>query len=434
MSWLAAVFVSTFLPVAPSQAEASHPPSDHAFPEAQNPIEQALIAEALERNPDVLVARAMVQEAGARPAQAAALPEPMLSVFYTNEGWAPTLGSNEFTTLGFLWSQELPGRGKRGARGEVARYDAALAEAQLARVRLGVAAAVRRGYHELIHARELQALLRDQEALLAVVSESARERYTVGQGTQAEVLRVQAERIRLGQMRAERVATETVQLAELNRLLARPPGTRLATDTHPALQPLAQSLDELLVAAEALSPELRAAQQSVERDRAGLALANRAGQPDWSVQAGYQNRGGLPGMWQAGFGVRLPLWRGAVQAGIAEADARTRASEQRLASTRLSLRVRTEERLARARAVEEAAELYAKGLLPQDRLAYESALAAFEAGRGSFAAVLEALAVFFRDRETELRLLADHQILKAGLAEASLEATTTMGGGSAAVR
>jgi hypothetical protein len=84
----------------------------------------------------------MVQEAAARTDQVTALPDPMLSTLYTNEGWAPTLGSNPFTTLGFLWSQELPGKGKRGARGDVARFDAAVAEARLERVRLGVAGAV----------------------------------------------------------------------------------------------------------------------------------------------------------------------------------------------------------------------------------------------------------------------------------------------------
>ena len=430
MSWFAALFVSTVLLVPLPQAAVSHPAADHPA-EGESPLEAALVEEALERNPDVLAAGAMVEEAQARPAQVTALPEPTVSVLYTNEGWAPTLGTNEFTTLGFLWTQELPGKGKRAGRGEVARLEASLAEAQLARVRLSVAGAVRRAYHELIHARELLGLLREQESLLAIVSESARERYAVGQGAQTDVLRVQAERIRLGQMRAERVAAESVQLAELNRLLARPPGTPLATDTHPALRPIAGSLDELLAEAEALSPELRAARHRIEQDQASLALARRLGQVDWSVQGGYQNRGGLPGMWQAGVGVRLPLWRGSAQAGVAEADARARSGEQRVASTRLLLRVRTEERLARARAIEEAAELYAKGLLPQDRLAYESALAAFQGGRGSFASMLEALTTLVRDREAELRLLADHQILRAGLAEASLEATSTMGGSAA---
>jgi outer membrane protein TolC len=174
------------------------------------------------------------------------------------------------------------------------------------------------------------------------------------------------------------------------------------------------------------SPELRAARVSLERDRSALALARRGGQLDWNIQAGYQNRGGFPGMWQAGVGIRWPLWRGKVQAGIAEAEERVRAREESVESVRQLLELRTEERLLRARAVEETAELYAKGLVPQARLVYESALAAYETGRGSFSSVLEAVAALYRDREAELRLQADHLILAASLAEASLEATAGM--------
>jgi outer membrane protein TolC len=184
----------------------------------------------------------------------------------------------------------------------------------------------------------------------------------------------------------------------------------------------------MLAQAESVSPELKGARIARERDGQGLRLAERAGQVDWSVQAGYLNRGGLPGMWQAGFGLRLPLWRGKVEAGVAEAQARVSGAEERFASTRLVLRLRTEERLLRARALEEGAVLYAQGLLPQARLAYESALRAYETGQGAFTAVLEALAALFRDRQADLRLRADHQIIEAGLAEASLEPTPTMGG------
>jgi cobalt-zinc-cadmium efflux system outer membrane protein len=256
---------------------------------------------------------------------------------------------------------------------------------------------------------------------------AARERYAVGQGTQADVLRAQAERLRLEQRRAERTAEEAVQRAELNRLRARPHDTPVDTATHPAPMPVPRSSDELLSAAEAMSPELRAAKIAVDREGASVALARRGGQADWNVQAGYLNRGGYPGMWQAGFGVRLPLWRGKVNAGIAEAEARLQAREARLEALRLLLHLRTEERLLRARAVEEAAALYAKGLVPQGRLAYEAALTAYETGRANFTSVLDAVSALYRDREAELRLLADHQILVASLTEASLESTSTMG-------
>jgi outer membrane protein TolC len=60
-------------------------------------------------------------------------------------------------------------------------------------------------------------------------------------------------------------------------------------------------------------------------------------------------------------------------------------------------------------------------------LAYEAALTAYETGRANFTSVLDAVSALYRDREAELRLLADHQILVASLTEASLESTSTMG-------
>jgi cobalt-zinc-cadmium efflux system outer membrane protein len=428
MPWLRAVPLTALLLAPPLRAQ-EHPVLLHDPAAGDDPVVAALLREALERNPELRAAEAMVAEAGARPPQATALPEPMVSVLYTNEGWAPNLGQNEFTTLGILWTQELPGKGKRGLRGEVLRQDTALAQQQLARVRLGLMAGVRRAYHELIHARELLDLLREQEVLYDTVVAASRERYAAGQGSQADLLRAQAERLRLGLARAERATAEAVGRAELNRLLSRPPDMAVETAAHPALQPVAGSLDELVAAAETVSPEVKAAQISVERERSALALARRSGQLDWSVAVGYQNRGGLPGMWQAGFGVRLPLWREKVKASVAEADARAHGSEQRLHATRLLLRLRTEERVVRARAIEETSRLYSEGLVPQDRLAWESALAAYETGRGTFTAVLDTVAALFSDREAELRLQADHQIVMAALAEGSLESTASMGGG-----
>ena len=58
-----------------------------------DPALAALVEEALSKNPDVLAARQAAAAAGQRPAQARALPNPMLSVGYTNDGWSPSLGT-----------------------------------------------------------------------------------------------------------------------------------------------------------------------------------------------------------------------------------------------------------------------------------------------------------------------------------------------------
>jgi hypothetical protein len=78
------------------------------------------------------------------------------------------------------------------------------------------------------------------------------------------------------------------------------------------------------------------------------------------------------------------------------------------------------------------ATVYADGLIPQSRLAYEAAIASYEAGKVPFLTVLEALSTFYRDRIDHLRVLAAHERTLASIAEASLEATSEMPSGSGA--
>jgi hypothetical protein len=72
------------------------------------------------------------------------------------------------------------------------------------------------------------------------------------------------------------------------------------------------------------------------------------------------------------------------------------------------------------------AELYEKGIVPQDRLSVESAIASYQAGRVPFVSVLESLGTLFLDRGTFVRLLAGHAQERATLEEASLEAVGGM--------
>ena len=164
-----------------------------------DPTLAGLIEEALSKNPDVLAARQAAAAASQRPAQARSLPNPMLSVGYTNDGWSPSLGSQEMTTLAFMASQELPYSGKRGLRGDIASREAGQVEQQAARVGRGITAAVKRAYYGLLLSRHLLALIHDQEEIWKQVEGVALARYAVGQGAQQDVLRVQVEVTRIEQ-------------------------------------------------------------------------------------------------------------------------------------------------------------------------------------------------------------------------------------------
>jgi len=100
---LVLVTVAGTVLVASVRADAQPTPSN-----GDDPVLAALVEEALALNPDVKGARETVTAARSRPDQARSLANPMLAVGYTNDGWAPTLGSMPMTTFAFMATQDLP--------------------------------------------------------------------------------------------------------------------------------------------------------------------------------------------------------------------------------------------------------------------------------------------------------------------------------------
>ena len=433
ISTAAALLFSTLALARPAAAQGAAPPPAPASgaPAEQEPsgdfVLDALVAEALERNPDLASLQEALVAARARPDQAQALADPTLSVLYTNDGWSPSLGSREMTTLAFMGSQELPYPGKRRLRGAIAAREADQVEQQLARARLALAAAVKRAYYGLVLSREMYELVREQEGVWTQIEGVARARYAVGQGAQPDVLRVQIEVTRVDEQRTAQQAEAEIRLAELNRLRDRPAATPVGAGGRLGLRPTGETLDRVVERLAASSPELKSARIGEERAGLQLALAGKAFKPDFSVQAGYMNRGGLDPMWQAGASVSVPLQRKRLSSGQAEAEAQARASARLTESVRLQLRYRTQERMAQLAATERIAMLYGQGVIPQGRMSVDAAVANYQSGKVPFIAVLEALTSLYNDRGAHLALLANHERIRASLEEASLEETSSLG-------
>jgi outer membrane protein TolC len=402
-----------------------------ATPAVEDPLLQALIDEALARNPDLRAAQSAISAAQTATARARALPDPMVSMTYTNDGWAPSLGSMPMTTLGFMVSQPLPYSGKRDLRAALATSQARQYEPALARARLALEGAVRRAYYGLLLARERQALTDEQRDLLRQIETVARARYAVGQGAQPDVLRVQTEVTRIEQRVIEQAAEAEVRLAEINRLLARPLDTPIETAARLALAPLGGSAAEVIEQARTASPELRGAALAIETSSAAAAVARRDLKPDFSVQAGYMNRGGLDAMWLAGVGISWPFSKKARESTIAEAEIRAKGGSHIIESMGLQLAYKTRERYTRARALEKLVALYDGGIIPQDQMTVEATLTSYQTGKVPFVSVLEAMTALYADRWARAGLVADHARLLAGLREASLEGDAEMSAPSA---
>jgi len=192
-----------------------------------------------------------------------------------------------------------------------------------------------------------------------------RSRYAVGQGAQQDVLRVQVEVTRVEQRAIEQAAEAELRVAELNRLLARPIDSPIEASARLVLRPLPGTVEDAVERARAINPELESVRLAVRAEQSALALAKRDFKPDFTIQGGYMNRGGLDPMWLAGVGINLPLNKKVRQAAVADAEIRSKGGEHALDDITLQLRYRTQERFTRARTAEKIVDLYDQGIVPR---------------------------------------------------------------------
>jgi outer membrane protein, heavy metal efflux system len=387
-----------------------------------------LVAEALEKNPDLAAARQEAAAARARVSPAGTLPDPMVTVNYENDGASPSLGVEPMTRLQFMAQQAIPFPGKLGLQERVAKADADRSATRPERVALALEAAVRRGYASLVEARENLRLVDEQVETWREIEEVVRVRYSAGMGTQQDVLRAQSERTRLLQQRRKDEAGEEGALVELRRLLYRPSEEPVPTERRlvPGEPLAAPPAEEFLKKTLEVTPELKEIAFAKERSRLAGELARRNLRPDFVASAGYMNRGSLPLMWSAGVGISVPLWAGKKQHPlILEARSLFEAASATEASLRRQALARTEERLIRIRQLGDESRLDFEALLVQDRLSVDAALASYRTGSVPFVTVLEALSTYFTDRRGAVARLADLLRADADLREFSLDASAT---------
>lgn len=366
---------------APVAAQVAARPVD---PAALPPADlAALRAEAVAAHPELGAAEARLEAARRRPAQSAALPDPLLSVAYQNDGVSSfTLGDTEFSWLALTWEQEVPRSAGRQHAAAAAEAGVAAASRDRDRIRLTVEAEVTAAYADLYRIdRSLQAL-DETRTTLAALAESARTRYEVGQGIQESVLKASTEVLRLDVERAALEAARRAAEAAINAATGRPAEAPIG----PALAIPAGALPErgesLADAAVAASPAIALLEAQIAGAAAREEQARSDLKPGWSWMASYQYRGSLDPMVMGGIGIRLPVHRGSRQT-LALEEAAADATAVRHDRAAAERRTRAEALLLESRVdrSERLIALYRDGLIPQAQGALESAQAAYAVGR-----------------------------------------------------
>jgi cobalt-zinc-cadmium efflux system outer membrane protein len=295
-------------------------------------LEQAVEA-ALSRHPDVLTAQQEVRAAAARRLQAEARPDPSLS--FGTDGIPFNLkGEGTEINLGLEKTFEFPG--KRSLRTEIGRQGEELAALELERVRLLLAARVKRAYLRTVLAQRIAADLERSVAQLDQLIDAVRIRFEAGQSTYADILRARVEKIRLQNRIIEARRDRTAGEIELAHLLVLPEGPPPLLSTPLRFVPLDRTASQVVAAALRSRPSLKIAALRATRAESEVKLSGLNRSPD--LTAGLFVPSKTFRNWGFSLGLTLPLSRMRWDGQRNEAEAGREAS--RISAEAASRRVR----------------------------------------------------------------------------------------------
>ncbi|MFZ5774372.1 MAG: TolC family protein [Thermodesulfobacteriota bacterium] len=367
----------------------------------------ALIETALINNPELKSSEARWRMFVNRARQAGALEDPMLMIKLQNLVTRdPLVFDKDPQTAKVIGiSQQIPFFGKRAIRQEVAGHEAESYRWALEERRLELGRMVKETYYQLYGVDRALMVIAKNLGLLDDLKSIAETRYSVGQGTQQDILKASLEKSRMFDMQISLQQQRQSLAATLNSLLARPPATQVGGIADFALPPLPLSAEQLTVTAQENRPQLKSLERLADKGKASRRLAEKEFYPDFTLSLEYMARQEAmddPGydMVNAGITVNLPLQRERRQAMLDEASSETRMAMEEMNILRNGIALAVHDTLAQLSRRRKLVELYRDAIIPQAEQALESALIGYRVGKVDFPAVLEnRMTLFSYERE-----------------------------------
>ena len=337
------------------------------------------------RRDEIEAARARIRAGEARPAIVSALPDPMISPSLDHLPFM--MGGADFSVT---FEQQIPLSSIRDHRRAAALADVDLLRAEATRTTLNVGIEAANAYIMLLERRRIAALVTEQIAFARDVVSAATARYASGTAPQSDVLRAEVEVARLEA--TSRALKGEVRAAEamLNTSLALDADLPVPSLTAPALT---QPIPSWTVIRTSLTsrPELAAGRSEIARAAAEIEVMRDMFRPMATIRTGPSYTMAEGHGWMAMVGVSLPIWRGKLKAGVAEAQAmRTMADADLRAMTRM-IEGEAAVAIGQLQAAHDRQTALNSDVLPRARMAIEPAVASYASGQLPLVSVIEAI-------------------------------------------
>ncbi len=360
-------------------------------PELPSPLSLTdVIRVAGERRAEVEAARARTRAGEERPAIVSALEDPMISPAIDH---LPFMfdGADVSVTI----EQRLPLSGIRRHRRASAMADLDRLRADANRTTLDVGVQAANAFLMLQERRRTTTLVDEQIGFARDVVTAANARYAGGTALQADVLRAEVEVARLDAFAKALVAEVRGAEAMLNTTLALD-----ADQPVPALAVLAFAQPvpswSAIRAALPSRPELVAGRAEIARADAEVLVMRDMYRPMASIRTGPAYTMAEGKGWMAMVGISLPIWRGKLRAGVAEAQAMRAMSAADLQAMTRMIEGDAAVAVNQLQAARDRQSALQSDVLPRARMVIEPAVAGYASGQLPLVSVIEAVQALWR--------------------------------------
>jgi len=372
----------------------------------------------LANNPAIKAAQEKWQAMKARVPQAAAW-EDLRAQARSRVARYVSIPPNSFTDQNFMLQQEVPISGKNLSRARAATAETGAAFEDFRRTQLDVLSRARAAFHRLANEYAQLEVNQRNVDLLNQFAETNRQRYEVGNASQADVLTAQTDAAKLLEAQSDIFRRISDAQSQLNVLMNRPAQSPLAQPSQIPFQSPHFSLQVLQAVALSERPEMQRAQNRVEAERFRVQLANRQWVPDptLDVQAQrYNEAGQAVSELDVGVSIGLPFLNPRkYSATVTEARRNFESARHELEAMRAETLGLVRDQLTKIETAAHHYELYSDKILPLARQAVQSNRVAYETSSANFLELITAQRVLQDVESAHVNHLADYQVAVAEL-------------------
>ncbi len=315
-------------------------------------------------------------------------------------------------------SQSLPWFGKLELKGKIADQKAYASAQKYEAAKLALFYEVSEAYYEYYYLGQAISTTNENINLLRRIEETAIARYRASQSSQPDVIRIQVEMLRLEDRLAQFNDLKTTHIARLNSALNRSNDEELPIPQSIEIYDIAISDEQVISAANAANPELKAIDFDIKGDEQSIKLAKKMYYPNFRFGLMFEESvhqdDNDPII--ASISLSIPLWQGKYSAGVREARNRYFAAANRKVNAVNSLNTQLKNALFKYRDAVRKIELYDRSLLPKASQSMNVTEVDFRGGKADFTSFVDSQRILLEFSLSYRRALADKAISTAKIA------------------